>query len=410
METGISKDGIKYTVISSNDTSDLTKLFEIYANDRLKAKVIFDHRKGSVRFARNRFVLFEYSNGDFRFAKLERKYGISKTNVIYSRESCCSAYGMKNGKFYKVENNRVYLLRVNDFLNLDKFQSEFFLGRFGWIRNLLEDERCGLIDLNHVIKYKLFNVKACLRHIYKVPYPVADMLSKSQHNFPPWDFLKMWKEMKKTLINIENLKMELFNDKLFKDTTLMANSLGRKVNCSWSNKRLKLEHDRMSREIIDIILEFEELRNLKINPIFKKFQEFSGYKMFLTNHDLIEEGKMMNHCVGTYSGNVDSGRSSIYRVNGYTLELTYGPDWIHNPKKGEVRRNKISVSQYMGYGNTLAPNHFKKEVIAMVEEFNLSHCKVEKVEKVEGLEDMDDVEFLDLEFLNGINNNNDLPF
>lgn len=383
METGVSENGVKYTVIRENYSPDLLKLQEIYNLDRQKAKIIFEHRKGSVNFYRTRYVLFEYPNGDFRFANLERKYGISKTNVMYSRESCYGAYGMKNGKLYSIQGNRPCILTVNNIWygitgddleeKSNTFEGQYILGRFGWLRNLIEDERCHGINLNHVVSYKLYNVKACLRHLYKVPYPVAQMLSQNHGSYSPWDFMKVWKEMKKNLINIENLKAELFRDPLFKDTTLMANSLGRKVNCSWSKKRLKVEHDKMAREILDVILEFEELRNLKIRPVYQKFAEYSGYQMFTTNHQLIEEGKMMHHCVGTYSGQVDAGRSAIYRVFDHTLELNFETDWSDTPKEGKERRKILSIGQYMGYDNVAAPVELRKQVKYMVDMFNLEH-------------------------------------
>lgn len=374
METGVSENGVKYTVISDNTSHDLEKLLEIYALDKRKAKIIFENRKGSVRFIRNRFVLFEYPNGDFRFAHLERNFGVSKTNIIYNRETCSDAYGMKNGKFYKIQHKRPCLLTANNLWHgsnkLDSFEGKYLLGRFGWLRNLFEDHRCHGLDLNCVVKHKLYNIKACLRYIYKVPYPVANMLSENHGTYNPWDFFKMWKEMKKSLINVENLKASLFNDTLFKDTTLMANSLGYKVNCSWTNKRLKIEHDKMVKEVVDVILEFEELRELKIKPIFQKFAEYSGYELLTTNHELIEEGKMMHHCVGTYSGAVDGGRCAIYRVFGHTLQLNFTEDWS---LKNNKQNKKISIGQYMGYDNSAPPSNLLEEVKTIINNFNLEH-------------------------------------
>lgn len=375
METGVSENGVKYTVLKESYTPKLLKLLEIYAIDRRKAKIIYEHQKGNDSFIRFRQVLFEFPNGDFRFANIHKKYGVSKSNIIYYREVTVSAYGIKNGKFYNIQSNRPCMLTINNLWyafgqDLDSFEGKFMLSRYGWIRNLVEDERCHYIDLNRIVKGKMFTAKACLRYIYKVPFPVADMLSKNQQGYNPWDFLKMWKEMKKNLINIENLKASLFNDKLFKDTTLMANALGYKVNCSWSNKRLKAEHDKMAREMVDVILEFEELRELRISPVYHKFAEFSGYHIFTTNHELIEEGKMMNHCVGTYSGHVDAGRSCIYRVNNHTLELNYSYDYSHKVKDGEPRRMQLSIGQYMGYSNVRAPKELYDEVIDMVNRFN----------------------------------------
>ena len=57
---------------------------------------------------------------------------------------------------------------------------------------------------------------------------------------------------------LENLKPEILNSPYFRDATKMASSLGKKVNCSWGLKRLKQEHDLYSKEIVKIILEFEE--------------------------------------------------------------------------------------------------------------------------------------------------------
>ncbi len=378
METGVSENGVKYTVITESYSPKLLKLLDIYAIDRRKAKIIFEHQKNTEMYVRNRRVLFEYPNGDFRFVDIQKRYGVSKTNVIYHRDRTTSAYGIKDGKFYNIQSGRPCMLTINNLWysfgqNLDSFEAKYVVGRYGWVRNLIEDERCHYVDLNRIEKNKLFTAKACLRYTYKVPFPVADMLSKSHKGYNPWDFLKMWKEMKKNLINIENLKTSLFNDGLFKDTTVMANALGYKVNCSWSNKRLKAEHDKMAREMVDVILEFEELRDLKIAPVFRKFAEFSGYHMFTTNHELIEEGKMMHHCVGTYSGNVDSGRSCIYRVNGHTLELHLSYDYSIKPKDGEERKKILSINQYMGYSNVRASQELYNQVIDMVNKFNAEH-------------------------------------
>ena len=68
------------------------------------------------------------------------------------------------------------------------------------------------------------------------------------------DMIKIWKEMKQVLINVENLKPELYENHLFIDTCKMARTLDRKVNCSWSIKRLTQEHDDWAREITNTVL------------------------------------------------------------------------------------------------------------------------------------------------------------
>jgi hypothetical protein len=369
LETGVSEAGVKYTVLSETISNNLTKLLEIYAIDKRKAKIIYEHKKGAGPFVINRVVVFDYPNGDFRVVKFVRKFGISKTNIIYNRESEEIVIGFKNKKFYKVINKRVMTISVHGIIYVENVIREYFIERFGWLRNLIEDSKCHALDLNVAMRYSLFNSKACLRHIYKVPYPVAKMLSENHEKYRTSDFLKVWKEMKKVLINVENLTKDFFTDPILIDTTKMAAALGYKVNCSWSRKRLKLEHDKMAREVVDVILEFEELRQLKINPIFKKFAEYSGYHMFKTNHELIEEGKLMSHCVGTYSGYVDRGDSGIYRVYDHTLELKIGFDYSKRNEQGNYER-KLTIAQYMGFDNVSAPKELKGKVLDMVDSFN----------------------------------------
>jgi Txe/YoeB family toxin of Txe-Axe toxin-antitoxin module len=369
LESGITESGVKYTVLNETKSDDLIKLLEVYAIDKRKAKIIYEHRKPNALFVIYRTVVFDFPNGDFRVVKFVRKFGVSKSNIIYNRETEEVVIGFKNGKFYQVVNKRVMTLRVHGVIYIDNIIRNYFIERFGWLRNLIEDSRCHSLDLNIVLRNKLFNSKACLRHIYKVPYPVAKMLSENHAQYSSSNFLKVWKEMKKVLINVENLKKEFFTDPLLIDTTKMAAALGYKVNCSWSRKRLKVEHDKMAKEVVDVILEFEELRDLKINPVFEKFAEYSGYHMFRTNHELIEEGKLMCHCVGTYSGYVDRGDRCIYRIYDHTLELKFDYDYNNKDEFGDFER-KLSIAQYMGFNNALAPKELKDKVLAMVDSFN----------------------------------------
>jgi hypothetical protein len=74
-------------------------------------------------------------------------------------------------------------------------------------------------------------------------------------------------EIMKVLKNVENLKVD-FNNEYFMDTCKMAGTLGKVVNCSWSFKRLKLEHDKFAREISQIVLLHEELSDLTNSNIF----------------------------------------------------------------------------------------------------------------------------------------------
>ena len=174
LETGISDNGIKYSVYYHEMSNDLVKLLDVYSKDRRKAKIIYEHRKSNTFFNVKRVVLFEYPNGDFRMVKFLKTYGVSKSNIIYSREREEEVLGYTNKKIYYLSNKRYHNLTVGGcyYMVMDKHIKDCLNNRFGWLRNLYENPTCHSLSLNTVIKNKLYNVKACLRYIYKVPYPL----------------------------------------------------------------------------------------------------------------------------------------------------------------------------------------------------------------------------------------------
>ncbi len=365
------KEACKLTVISETTNINIEKLINIYKEDRRKAKIIFDNNNNI--YNQTRICLFEYANGDFRIGSLTRKYGISTNAVIYSRESnnWVISYKHKTKSFYfidKFKKLRMLTMNIlNAYCNDINFSAyNYLLNKFGWIRNLNECKHVSIISFNTIVKHKLYNEKEVLKHIFKCPYPVAKMLSENHGQYSPWDFIKIWKQAKKVLINVENLKPEFLNSPYFFDTTKMASTLGKKVNCSWGLKRLLEEHDNFSKEITNTILEFEELRELNVREVYKDFAVFSGFELLLTNHDLIAEGKVMSHCVGTYSSQVNTGKSGIYRYKGHTLELAYRKQYGSSADE----KKRLCINQYMGFKNKQAPDELMNEVKDIVNNFN----------------------------------------
>lgn len=372
------KELCKLTVLNETKNPNVNKLKQIYEKDKRKAKVIFDNNKTNHSYSETRLCLFEYPNGDFRIASLTRKYGMSINAIIYSRESnnWALSYKHKTKSFYFIDNiKRVKVLNMNILHtycgNANSIVYNYLLAKFGWMRNVLESKHGGSLSFASIIKNKLYNEREILKHVYKCPYPVAKMLSENHGSYSPWDFIKVWKEQKKVLINIENLKPEFLNSPYFKDTTKMAESLGYKVNCSWGLKRLKQEHDRYSKEIVNTILEFEDIIDLNIKKVYWDFAEFSGFEMLKTNHELICEGKVMSHCVGTYSPYVNNGSCAIYRYKGHTLDLRYRRPYVVK-QTDEVFKQKLDINQFMGFNNSQAPKELREEVQAIVDEFNMN--------------------------------------
>lgn len=107
-------------------------------------------------------------------------------------------------------------------------------------------------------------------------------------------------------------------------------------------------------------------REMNVGLIFKDFEEFSGYELIKTTKDLAYEGKKMNHCVGSYVTDVDSGASGIYRIENHTLELR---------KRWAKGHQFLRISQLRGYSNSTPPDDLSEKVGVMVENFNRDMLK-----------------------------------
>ena len=354
-----------WTLIDEYKSLKVDALFDVYAKDKAKAKIYYHLNQGS--FITTRKVLFEYENGDFKFVNIRKTYGISSTNKMYSHEKTLESIMFKNGRFYVYDNKgKKSFIQSLSYANLRMFLHSFghestvmdyMTRRFGWLRFISEDWLCWNIIFDTIVKKKLYNQKAMYRYIYGCPYPIAKFVNDyTNKTRSPINYLKVWKEMRKTLYNIENLSDELYKNQLFQDTCRMAQMVGEKVNCSWSLKRLTTEHDKWSKIVTQVLLESEPLIDLTVHPIFIEFAAHSGYTLLTTNHELISEGRNMNHCVGTYSPSVNSGKSGIFRVYDHTLELR---------RSG----NELSISQYMGYGNKSASIELHNKINELLSTF-----------------------------------------
>jgi hypothetical protein len=224
-------------------------------------------------------------------------------------------------------------------------------------------------DRNTIVSEKLFNDKKILKHLFKAPWPVINVIiNHSAREFSFYDIVKIWKEMRQYLINIESLNADLYQSPYFMDSCKMAKTLNKKINCSWSQRRLKEEHDDWARQISYVVLENQPLTELKIKQVYLDFAEYSGYEILKTNHDMVREGIKQHHCVGTYISNVDRGLCGIYKVGEYTLELNHGNDW-RVPANLKREYPTLYIGQLRGIRNIDSPEELKGEVNTWIEKF-----------------------------------------
>lgn len=400
----------KYTLINEAAKKDVEELIRIYKESPLKARVKF-YNKGKGYFNFNRLVLFEFENGDFEFSVFHVQFGISSTNRIYSSQKKVAAISYKKGKFWiKSQNKSIVPLTwanltqfIGQYENTNSWDAtkvrcskifKYFHSRFHWVMMLSECPVSWAITFNTVKDKELYGMNEVFRHIMKVPAPIAKMVIesnafnhlKTMNTSGSLRPISMWKEVLKVLDHIEHITPEMLNHPLFNDTTLMARTLGRKVNCKWGPKRLKEEHDKWSLEITNTVLDCELEYDLNIRPIFKAFAEYSGYKLLSTNKDMLREGMLQKHCVGTYIQRVENGECAIFHIKGYTLQvqvvdmvestMNYNgqrvyPNYLKNlfEKVNPIHKQALQNAQFRGRFNESAPEELVAEVEQMLIDF-----------------------------------------
>lgn len=101
---------------------------------------------------------------------------------------------------------------------------------------------------------------------------------------------------------------------LFRDTERLALSLDKAVNPSWTPRRLKEEHDRMTKEVNARMYPKENYEVIKgIQTTELTYQDLVAV-LIKSPYDLAEEGTSMGHCVASYDYQVKEGSYLVYSV------------------------------------------------------------------------------------------------
>ena len=304
-------------------------------------------------------------------------YRRDKTNHIFM-------YKHETKSFYLKINGVFKPLTVGLFNAYGNWKvKEYFISKFGWLRNAFDVSSCYNLTLTTINKKKLFNKEKLIKHTYGVNHNVAKVLDIAINENQNVKFL--WKEYKHLFINLDKLTPKFFNHHLIHDTCRFAQSFGEKINCAWGEKRIKRLHDTLYKKHIDVILEFEPLTFLSNRTVYLDFAKFTGYKILLTNHDLIAEGKKQSHCVGTYGPQVNNGSCAIFSIGQYTLDLRYGIPWRKQTLAKTELEKVLFINQFRGYGNCDAPKELYDEVNAYLDEFNKDIKKYEEIFKQESM-------------------------
>lgn len=347
-------------------------LFRIYANDKYKARIYYMNEESKI-FKKDRLVIFEEPNGDFNIVHFTRKYGISKTNIMYNREKRNFSIIKKGNKFYYSSGKTILPLTYNHLNSTThtRLIINEMVKRLPWLRYMTEHNILRKVSFNTIYSKKLFSLEKALKYQFKLPLPTAKLLFANRNHDMRFEYLRYYLEY---MDNVENLHNTLpnYDFGIFYDTVKMGKTLNKKVNCSWSPKRLKLEHDKWAKEITEVIF-VDGNRNMSISDIYLRFSEESGFKILKTTKDMAYEGMVNKHCVATYISKVESGNCAIYHIDGYTLEVGY--EWC-KPKDNvnghlTIPSKALVIKQFRGFGNCDAPKPLYDLVIEKLAKFNL---------------------------------------
>jgi len=356
-------DKTKSTLLVENKPPEIDTLFKLYQKNRYHARVFFKNST-SHQFIKTTTWLHEEGN-NFSIVQYRKIHGISVTNRMYSRKSVEFSITYKKGKFWFITGSAARVKGVKHFtlshvsvMEQPKKIMEVLISKFPWVQFLMENNLLTSISVNTIKKNKLFTFKKALKYKYKTNYPTAKLL----HLNPSYLIMHELPRKTKYLKNIESIKEDWLKPRedihtYFHDTLRMAETLDRQVNCSWSDSRLKEEHDKWSDEITEIIYN-EADRELKIKEVFIEFRDFSNLNMLTTTKEMFLEGKKQSHCVGTYVKRVDNGNCAIFTYNKYTIEV------------GIKLNKELYIVQCRGFRNKNADEESMAYINHLISEFN----------------------------------------
>ncbi len=353
----------KSTLVSEYKPTAIDTLFKLYKKNRYHARVFFKNN-GKHQFIRKSTWLHEEGN-NFSIVQYRKIHGISVTNRMYSRETIEMKLTYNKGKFWFIINtsgkgNSVKyftLSNVQMMCEPDKV-IKILINKFPWVQFLMENNLLTYISVNTIKNKKLFTLKKALKYKYKTNYPTAKLLNKHNNYFTNSDLPKKMKYLK----NVESIKEDWLQTNssahdYFCDSLRMAETLDRQINCSWSNSRLKQEHDKWSNEITEIVYK-EANRDLKISKIFSEFRDFSNLNMLTTTKEMFLEGKKQSHCVGTYINKVDAGGCAIFTYDKFTIEIS------------KKLNKQLFIVQCRGFKNKDADEQTMSHINKFISEFN----------------------------------------
>lgn len=386
----MSKENLKVTTLRDTNTN----LAAFQKLEPREARVLA-HQRGVTQ---HRTVLFESTDStDFTILYEVIKYGVSSNLKKYRRVKVERRISCKNKKVYMYDNTTsnkvlirqatVQMFHQNDITGVDfrgpngetrLSEQDILYSKFPFLKFLPENDLH--IAINTVFKKELFTLKKAISHYFGVQYTdnLKALLTSGYLSARP---VKVQKAIFKNCINLHRVDPELFRNMDYMcDASNMAQALCKKIDLTWSYRRLQEEHDEWSKEINNIVLGADD-RPLKIQEIYKRFGIFIRVEPISTTRELSLEGIKQSHCVGGYADQVDNGSCAIFHYKGYTLQVKHcdlfnDDHFIGTLAEGYNRQAQVKIAeglkkvQFLGYKNRQPDKELTAEIDFLIFKFN----------------------------------------
>lgn len=171
------------------------------------------------------------------------------------------------------------------------------------------------------------------------------------------------------------------------DTKRMCESAGETFNLKWSKRRMKEEHDRLSRVHQQIAnrkraerdMEYAKLLTKDFRDMHKglevvKFDSGVIATPLLSMQQVQDEGVKMKHCVGAYAVQCAEGEYLVWHLTKGATETTLGINVQNNNCLAAMSKDKYNLQQHYGMCNAAVEdsdlNNSAKDIVKMLNEMN----------------------------------------
>ena len=178
---------------------------------------------------------------------------------------------------------------------------------------------------------------------------------------------------------------------IYIDTQLMCRDAGETFNPNWSKRRMKEEHDRLSRMQQEIANRREAEYNSEYAKLLKvdfrelhegleviKFESGVVATPLVNMQQVQEEGSKMHHCVGSYARMCAEGEYLVWHLTKGSVETTLGITVQHENYIFVASEDKYNLQQHYGFCNAEVEDEDLKDAAKSVVEM-LNKKNKEKV-------------------------------